>query len=124
MKHLWYVLVLCAAGAVAGCSGGGGGSGGEAKARPFTVAFVPKIKGIPYFTACQRGAEEAAKELGIKLVYDGPTKADSNEQITLLTDWIASGDYDCLAVACTEKDRISPTLKQARDQGLPVVTYD
>src|SRR5262249_36753764 len=36
----------------------------------------------------------------------------------------ASGDYDCLAVACTEQDRVSPSLKAARDQGLPVITYD
>src|SRR5262249_15571220 len=32
--------------------------------------------------------------------------------------------YQCLAVACTEKDEVSPTLKSALDQGLPVVTYD
>jgi ABC-type sugar transport system substrate-binding protein len=123
MKRLWYVLIMISAASLTGCSGGGGG-GGSAKDKKFTLAFIPKIKGIPYFTACERGAKEAASELGIKLHYDGPTKADSNEQITLLNNWIASGDYDCLAVACTEKDRVSPTLKQARDQGLPVVTYD
>jgi ABC-type sugar transport system substrate-binding protein len=117
MKRLWYVMILLAAAGLTGCGGG-------AKERKFTLAFIPKLKGIPYFTACQRGAEEAARELGITLVYDGPTKADSNEQITLLNDWVASGDYDCLAVACTEKDRVSPTLKRARDQKMPVVTYD
>jgi rhamnose transport system substrate-binding protein len=113
MKRIVCVLV-CAA--LAGC-------GGEKK-RSFTLAFVPKIKGIPYFTACQRGAEEAAKELGIKLDYNGPTRADSNLQIDLLNGLAASGEYDCLAVACTEKDRVSPALEQAREQGLHVVTYD
>lgn len=114
MKRIWFVLIVL--GLTAGCGGG--------KSKPYTVAFIPKLKGIPYFTACQRGAEEAGKELGINVVYDGPTKADSNLQIDLITNRIASGEYDCLAVACTEKDRISPTLKQALGQNLPVVTYD
>jgi rhamnose transport system substrate-binding protein len=90
----------------------------------YRIAFVPKLEGIPYFQACQKGALEAGKELGLDVVYEGPSRADSNEQITLLNEQIASGEYDCLAVACTERDRLAPTLKQAREQGLSVVTYD
>ena len=114
MKRL--CLVVLTALALTGCGG--------RKDKVFTIAFIPKIKGIPYFTACQRGAEEAGKELGVRVVYDGPTKAESNLQIDLLDNWIHSGDYDCFAVACTEKDRVSPTLRAARQQGLPVITYD
>ena len=29
------------------------------------VVFMPKLVGIPYFTTCNEGAQEAAKELGI-----------------------------------------------------------
>jgi ABC-type sugar transport system substrate-binding protein len=106
------------ASSAAGCSSSGKSS------KTFRIAFIPKIKGIPYFQACEKGAKEAAAELKIDLVYDGPTKADSNLQIDLLNNWVASGDYDCLAVACTERDRVSPALRAARDAGLTVVTYD
>src|SRR5262249_39895877 len=68
--------------------------------------------------------EEAAKELKLGLDYDGPTRADSNLQIDVLSARIHSGDCDCLAVACTERDRITPVLKEALQNGLPVVTYD
>jgi ABC-type sugar transport system substrate-binding protein len=111
-----YLLVAVGVAASLGCAGKG--------SKAYTIAFVPKIKGIPYFTACQRGALEAAEELKLGLDYDGPTRADSNLQIDLLNNWINSGNYDCLAVACTERDRVSPTLQQAREAGLPVVTYD
>ena len=38
------------------------------------VLMVPKIKGIDYFNACEKGAKEAADELGgIDLTFDGPT---------------------------------------------------
>jgi ABC-type sugar transport system substrate-binding protein len=85
---------------------------------------MPKLVGIPYFSACARGAKEAGEELKVKVVYDGPTKADSNLQIDLLNTWVSSGEYDCLAVACTERERVSPALESAREAGLPVVTYD
>ncbi len=114
MKRLCVVLIVAA---LTGCGGG-------STKKAYTIAFIPKLKGIPYFQACQRGAEEAGKELGLKVVYEGPTKADSNEQIALLNDYVASGEYDCLAVACTERDRVSPTLEEARKSGMPVVTYD
>src|SRR5262245_43909454 len=114
MKRL--CLVVLTAVALTGCGG--------RKDKAFTIAFIPKLKGIPYFTACQRGAEEAGKELGVHVVYDGPTKAESPLQIDLLNNWINSGDYDCFAVACTERDSVSPTLRSARKQGLPVITYD
>jgi ABC-type sugar transport system substrate-binding protein len=116
MNRLCCVLVLV--------SLSGLGCAGSKKDRTFKIAFVPKIQGIPYFQACEKGAKEAAEELKIDLVYEGPTKADSNLQIDLLNNMVASGDFHCLAVACTERDRVSPALKDARAKGLQVVTYD
>ncbi len=92
--------------------------------RPFTVGFMPKLMGIPYFSACIKGAQEAGEELGIKVVCDGPAEAKGNLQIDLLNNWIHSGSYDCLAVACSERDQVSPTLQSAREANLSVVTYD
>jgi len=114
MKQTCYVLIFAAL-LSAGC--------GRKKEAKYTVAFVPKIKNIPYFQACQRGAEEAGRELGINVVYDGPTKAEAGPQIDFLKNWIESGEYNCFAVACADKD-VSTVLRDARQQGLPVITYD
>ncbi|HJT76596.1 MAG TPA: substrate-binding domain-containing protein [Gemmataceae bacterium] len=111
----WLGILLVVA--VAGCQG-------NTAQRPFTVGFMPKLMGIPYFNACKEGAEEAAKELGIKLVYEGPTQADSNEQINLLQQWINAGSFDALDVACNDPDLVASALRDARDKGLLVVTYD
>jgi rhamnose transport system substrate-binding protein len=107
------ILVFCAG---VGCGGRGN--------RSFTVGFMPKLVGIPYFNACKRGAEEAAKELDIKLVYNGPRAADSNEQTNLLDQWVASGSYDCLCVACNDPDLVANSLRHGRKNGLLVVTFD
>src|SRR5438309_2283875 len=71
------------------------------------IGFMPKLVGITYFNACRKGAEEAAKELGIELTYDGPNKADVNAQIDMLNQWVAGGDYASIVVACNDPDRIA-----------------
>ena len=38
------------------------------------IAMMPKAKGDPYFISCRAGAEEAAQELGVELIWDGPTE--------------------------------------------------
>ena len=43
----------------------------EGKA-PVKIAVMPKLIGIDYFNAVEKGAKEAAKELGVELIYDGP----------------------------------------------------
>jgi ABC-type sugar transport system substrate-binding protein len=115
-RLLSYFLVLALMSLLAGC--------GNRSARPFTVGFMPKLVGIPYFNACEKGAQEAAGELGLQLKYDGPTRADSNQQIDLLNQWVNSGAYDCLAVACNDPDLVAPSLQSARDNGMEVVTFD
>src|SRR5215471_17029714 len=44
---------------------------GEAKAatKQITVAMMPKSKGNAYFISCKKGADQAAQELGIKLIW-------------------------------------------------------
>ena len=42
--------------------------------RRLVIAMMPKAKGDPYFVSCRAGAEEAAKELGVELIWDGPTE--------------------------------------------------
>src|SRR5439155_12035711 len=38
--------------------------------------------------------------------------------------WVASGEYAVIAVACNDPDLVAPTLRQARQRGILVVTYD
>jgi rhamnose transport system substrate-binding protein len=90
----------------------------------FRIIFIPKLSSIPYFLACQRGAEEAARELHLDLTYKGTTKADANAQIDLLNNVIASGEYQALAIACNDPARVGSVLKRAQQQGMHVITYD
>lgn len=124
-------LALALAFVLVGCSGGSGssasGSGSpDAKnaGEKITVAMLPKKKGVPYFTSCSEGAEEAAKELGnVELIYDGPTSGDAAEAVKLIDQWTAQG-VDVIAVSPNDPAVLGPAMKRARDAGIKVLTWD
>ncbi len=92
-------------------------------ARPITVAMMPKSKGNAYFIACRKGAEEAAKERGVKLIWDGPTEPDPAKQNDIVDTWITRG-VDVIAVAVENRAGISSVLRKAEAKGIKVVTWD
>src|SRR5512133_1805172 len=85
--------------------------------------LVPKNLGNPYFDTANGGAQEAAKELGIKVQYQGSATADATEQITLLNSLIAQKPCG-LAISANDADALVPTGKAAMQAGIPVVTWD
>jgi rhamnose transport system substrate-binding protein len=97
-------------------------SSGGAKHK-ITVAMMPKAKGDPYFISCRKGAEEAAQELGIDLIWDGPTELDTAKQNEVVEGWITRG-VDVIAVSVENQAAISTVLRKARKQGIKVLTWD
>jgi rhamnose transport system permease protein len=85
--------------------------------------MMPKAKGDPYFVSCRVGAEEAAKELGVDLIWDGPTGLDAARQNELVENWITRG-VDVIAVAVENRAAISTALRKARQRGIHVLTWD
>ena len=87
------------------------------------VAMLPKSKGNAYFISCKAGADKAAKELGIQLLFDGPTDSNAAKQNEIVENWITLG-VDVIAVAAENKEGISTALRKARKSGIKVITFD
>ncbi len=92
-------------------------------ARPLVIAMMPKAKGDPYFVSCRIGAEEAARELGVELLWDGPTGLDAAKQNELIESWITRR-VDAIAVSVENRGSISTVLRKARERGIRVLTWD
>jgi rhamnose transport system permease protein len=102
------------------------GSGAATKpttGRKPVIALMPKAKGDPYFVSCKQGADEAAKELGVELLWDGPTDLDPAKQNEVVEAWITRG-VDVIAVSVENKVGISTVLRKAREKGIKVLTWD
>jgi ABC-type sugar transport system substrate-binding protein len=124
-RILLFFVVACLA--LAGC-----GKSSESKPdsdasgsrnKRITVALMPKSKGNAYFISCKKGADRAAKDLGVELIFDGPTDPDPARQNEIIENWITLG-VDAIAAACENKEGISTALRKAKTKGIKVITYD
>jgi len=102
---------------------GGEGNGVGPSGKKITIAMMPKSKGNAYFVACQRGAPEAAAELGVELIWDGPVDPDPAKQNEIVDTWAARG-VDVICVAAENAKGLSTALRAARKKGIKVVSYD
>jgi len=87
------------------------------------MALMPKAKGNAYFLSVKKGADQAAKELGVDLLFDGPTDSNAAKQNEIVENWITLG-VDVIAIAAENKEGISTALRKAQKAGIKVVTYD
>jgi rhamnose transport system substrate-binding protein len=94
-----------------------------AAARRLVIGVMPKAKGDPYFVSCRAGAEEAATELNVELLWDGPTSLDAAKQNEIVENWITR-KVDAIAVAVENRAGISTVLRKARERGIRVLTWD
>lgn len=106
-----------------GAQSGAGGPATTSTGRKAVIAMMPKAKGDPYFVSCKQGADEAAKELGIELLWDGPTDLDPAKQNEVVEAWITRG-VDAIAVSVENRVGISTVLRKAKEKGIKVITWD
>lgn len=119
---------VLAMGLLAGCgaetpkntSSGSEGKSGSSKIK---IAIVPKLVGIPYFNASEEGAKKAGEDLGVEVIYTGPTQADAAQQVKVIEDLI-SRKVDVIAVAPNDPAALTPVLKKAKAQGIKVLDWD
>jgi len=128
MKKTFSLLLAATVVVFSGCkknseASSGGNITSTPAAKQLTIAFLPKSKGNAYFVSCAKGAQKAADELGVKLIFDGPTDPDPARQNEIVENWITLG-VDAIAAACENKEGISTALRKAEAKGIKIITYD
>jgi len=88
-----------------------------------TIAMVPKFGGTPYFTIAKRGAENAARDLDVDLIFQGPGVADAAQQEAIIEELIEKR-VDALCVSCNDPAALTGVLTKARREGIRVITWD
>jgi len=88
------------------------------------IALVVKSLGNGFFDAANKGAQEAAAEIGgIEVIYTGPTAATAEAQIEVINSLIAQ-QVDAIAISANDPDALVPALQKAMERGIKVVSFD
>src|ERR1700729_4225678 len=112
-------LLLLAASALA--IAGGSASAADKKLR---FALVPKAMNNPYFDLSRDGCMARAKALGnVECIYTGPIEHEPASQVQIIQDLVTQG-VDGLAISVSDAEAAVGVIKQARDAGIAVITFD
>jgi ribose transport system substrate-binding protein len=87
------------------------------------IGFLAGVQDPFYFTM-QRGAAQAAADLGAELVVQIPEEWNATVQTPMLDAMVARGDLDFLFLAPVDKEAMVAPLQKAYDSGLPLLTND
>jgi ABC-type sugar transport system substrate-binding protein len=117
------LLTLLALLVLSGCGTVGGPPVTHTVNKPARICMMPKLLGIPYFNDTRTGAEQAARELGVKLVYDGPVDASPVRQIDEVDQWITAG-CDAITVSADDGAALAPSMSEAQHAGIATGAWD
>jgi ribose transport system substrate-binding protein len=88
------------------------------------VALVLKTLNNPFFIDMQRGAEEAAKRLGVELIVQAAERElDVEKQMQIIENLIQT-QVDALCITPSGSREIVPAIAKANQAGIPVLILD
>ena len=124
MKKIVLASVLgCVLGATffAGC--GGGESAGDAGDK-LQIAVIPKGTTHSFWKTIHAGAEKAAEELDVEIIWQGPQKEDDREmQIQVVQNFISRG-VDAIVLAPLDDRALVKPVEAAVKRGITVIIID
>ena len=99
---------------------------GAASAADYTFALVPKNVNNPFFDVARDGCKKAEEELGgkIECLYIGPGEHGGGEDQLQMVNDLITRQVDGIAVSPSNAAGIVSALVQAKQAGIPVLTWD
>jgi simple sugar transport system substrate-binding protein len=125
MKRL-IILALALTFAACGDSGGEDTKAGDdvqlTQGSDLTIAMVTHSDEGSFWSVVKKGAEQAAKDQGVKLVWS-PSNNDPEKEAQLI-DAAVSQKVDGIAVSVPNADAIKGSLQKASGAGIPIITLN
>jgi ribose transport system substrate-binding protein len=97
---------------------------GSLSAQQYYIPLISKGFQHQFWQAVKQGAEQAAKELGVTITFEGPeTEAMVDKQIDMLAAALAKNP-SALGFAALDSKAAIPYLQQAQAKKIPVIAFD
>jgi len=94
------------------------------EAKSLRIAVIPKGTTHEFWKSIHAGAVQAARELGVEVIWKGPQKEDDRaQQITVVEDFISRG-VDGIVLAPLDDRALMRPVQDAGREKIPVVIID
>ncbi|MCJ7842973.1 autoinducer 2 ABC transporter substrate-binding protein [Lederbergia sp. NSJ-179] len=132
MKHITKILsAILIIFLIAGCSTQGqikGDTGkddksGSSNSSKKSFFINPKSIGPAYWSAAEKGAKKAGKDLGVEVIYNAPSTTDSSQQINMIQDMLTR-QVNGIGVAPNDPTAVASVFNTAKEQGVNIVNWD
>ncbi len=119
------IILACAILTLAGCGGQPGGDVDVPGAPDeIEIAVIPKGLVHQFWLTVRAGAEAAAAEEGVKVIWQGPAKeTEVAKQIDIVRDMLNRG-VDAIVLAACDTNALIPVIEEAQRARVPVITID
>jgi ribose transport system substrate-binding protein len=97
---------------------------GHVIAAPYKVVFIPKGATQVFWKEMARGAEDAAKNLHIQMVWRGPSKEDGVEAQAHIIDYYIQQKYSGIILAPNSPNKLNKAIRESTKKGIKVVIVD
>ena len=122
--NVWRGAVLATALLAAGCGGSGKGGSSAGASPSFTIAVIPKGTSHVFWQSIHAGAEKAAQELGVEVIWRGPLREDDRDAQVSEVEGFVSRGVSGIVLAPLDDTALQAPVGAARRSGMPVVIID
>jgi ribose transport system substrate-binding protein len=106
------------------CGSGNKNTSGAETEIPLEIAVIPKGTTHEFWKSIHAGAQQAASEYGVEILWKGPQKEDDRaQQITVVEDFISRG-VDGIVLAPLDDRALMRPVRDAARENIPVVIID
>jgi ribose transport system substrate-binding protein len=88
------------------------------------IAVIPKGTTHVFWKSVEAGAKAAGQELGVEIIWKGPTKEDDRSQQIALVDQLVGSGINALMLAPLDAQALRGPVANAAAKKIPVVIFD
>lgn len=88
------------------------------------IAVVPKATSHLFFVSIHKGVEQAARDFGVEVLWNGPREETEHGRQIEIVDGMIAQRVDALAISATDEQALAAPVQRAIKAGIPVAIFD
>jgi ribose transport system substrate-binding protein len=94
------------------------------QSREPVIGVVPKATSHLFFVAVHAGVNQAARDAGVKVLWNGPNDETDHARQMQIVDTMVTQRVSALAISATDERALAASVERAIRAGIPVTIFD